>query len=46
MFFVQDDWKVNSRLSLNLGLRYDFMTPALEANNAHDQLQPRRAPAR
>ena len=33
MFFVQDDWKVNSRLSLNLGVRYDFMTPALEDNN-------------
>jgi hypothetical protein len=40
MFFIQDDWKASSRLSLNLGLRYDFMTPALEANNAQTNFDP------
>ena len=40
MFFVQDDWKVNSRLSLNIGMRYDFMTPALEASNAQTNFIP------
>jgi hypothetical protein len=40
MYFVQDDWKVNPRLSVNLGLRYDFMTPALEANNNLTNFDP------
>lgn len=32
--FIQDDWRVNSRLVLNLGLRWDFETGTGESNGA------------
>ena len=32
-FYVQDDFKVNQRLTLNLGLRYEFETPMRDATD-------------
>ncbi|MGH9585594.1 MAG: carboxypeptidase regulatory-like domain-containing protein, partial [Acidobacteriaceae bacterium] len=32
-FYVQDDWRVNRKLVVNLGLRYGYSTPWTERNN-------------
>src|SRR5207249_347285 len=31
--YAQDDWKPTDRVTVNAGLRYDFMTPQLERDN-------------
>ena len=38
--FVEDDWKVTPKLTLNLGLRYDFGTPPYEGKNELANFNP------
>ena len=39
-FFAQDDFKVTPRLTLNLGIRYDFSSPVWEGNNHLSNFDP------
>ncbi|MBA2302761.1 MAG: TonB-dependent receptor [Acidobacteria bacterium] len=41
-FYAQDDWRPSDDLTLTLGLRYDFMTPSLEADNRQANFDPAR----
>lgn len=38
--FAQDDWKVNSALTLNIGVRYDLDTPRWERSNRQTGFDP------
>jgi hypothetical protein len=38
--FIEDDWKVTPKLTLNLGLRYDFSTPSMEGKNHMANFDP------
>jgi hypothetical protein len=39
--FVQDDWRIQPRWMLNLGLRYEYATPIKEVNNLFGNFDPK-----
>jgi outer membrane receptor protein involved in Fe transport len=39
-FFVQDDWQATERLTLNMGLRYDYQQQPYEQNNGYSNFNP------
>jgi hypothetical protein len=38
--YVQDDWRVTPKLTLNLGLRWEFATPIWERDNLWSNFDP------
>ena len=39
-FYAQDDWRVTPKLTLNIGLRYDLITPDVARGNNISQFDP------
>jgi hypothetical protein len=42
-FYVRDDWRITSKLTINLGLHYEINTPFREVDNKWANFDPARA---
>ncbi|MGA2348837.1 MAG: TonB-dependent receptor [Terracidiphilus sp.] len=43
-FYAQDDWRIASKLTLNIGTRYELATPPFETNNQLSNFDPVNSP--
>ena len=41
-FYAQDDWRINRKLVLNLGIRYDFTLPPTNKKDEYSDFNPTR----
>ncbi|HKE03717.1 MAG TPA: TonB-dependent receptor [Blastocatellia bacterium] len=41
-FYFQDDWRLSRRLTVNLGVRYDFTRPPITLNDQYSDFTPDR----
>jgi len=44
-FYAQDDWRVNKKLTANIGLRYELGTPEWESKNQLANFDPATSPS-